>query len=458
MIHITTPTSYTQERRYILDVIFQEFLGISYTHEISEDKTSQITLTINNRTITLPDTFFRTAESRWLKKESLPYQPLNVWQVPPTIVHRCCAPTIPIIYGISPENIEYDIPIDIFGSAFFMLTRYEEVAQPDVRDKHDRFPATASLAHKEGFLDRPIINEYLEILWHFIKESAPSLKRKKRTFQVIPSHDVDSPYLYPFRNLIQIARLCAIQVIKKRKLWSAVKQFRGYIKFQANNITEDPHNTFDFLMQVSEEANLKSRFYFITGKTSKRNCGDYNIEHPIIQKLMQEISKRGHAIGIHPSFKTYDSKEKIEEEFQNLRVICNKLKIAQPEWGGRQHFLKWQAPNTWQHWEDAGLNYDSTLSFADHSGFRCGICYDYPVFNLHTKKRLKLREYPLIVMECSVIANRYMNMGHTQAALDYMLQLKSRCKLFEGNFTILWHNSFFTDSQSMTIYKSLIQN
>jgi hypothetical protein len=464
MIHITTPTTYLPERRYIADIIFAEFLGMPYTlhltdgHIGSDTQLPYSTLQIGDQTLTFPDIFFQTPESQWLQKRSLPTNPLQTWVVPNHQNISLCKKEIPIIYGTTPNDTLYDIPIDIFGSAFFMLTRYEEVAQPEIRDNHNRFPATASLAYQEGFLDRPIINEYLEILWHFIQKKAPSLKRKKRTFQIIPSHDVDSPYLYPFRNPLQIAKTCARTLLQTKNPLKSLEHIYHYTEAKFDKLTNDPHNTFDFLMKVSEENNIKSQFYFITGKTSKRNCGDYNIEHPIIQKLMQEISKRGHNIGLHPSFNTYKSGEKIKDEFQKLHGICERLSINQTKWGGRQHYLKWQAPNTWQHWEDAGLDYDSTLSFADHPGFRCGVCYDYPVFNLHTKKVLKLREYPLIVMECSIIARRYMNMGHTQKALDYMLLLKSRCKLFEGNFTILWHNSFFKYPQDKIIYKNILEN
>jgi hypothetical protein len=53
-----------------------------------------------------------------------------------------------------------------------MLARYKEVARSD-RDEHDRFPAAASLTHQEGFFERPIVNEYLEILWSCVKRLLP---------------------------------------------------------------------------------------------------------------------------------------------------------------------------------------------------------------------------------------------------------------------------------------------
>jgi hypothetical protein len=55
------------------------------------------------------------------------------------------------------------------------------------------------------------------------------------------------------------------------------------------------------------------------------------------------------------------------------------------------------------------MEFDSTLSYADKEGFRCGVCYDFPVFDFLERKQLKLREFPLIVIEGSF--TRYQNIG-----------------------------------------------
>ena len=39
-------------------------------------------------------------------------------------------------------DVSIRLPIDIFGAAFFMLSRYEEAVLPD-RNHHERFTATA---------------------------------------------------------------------------------------------------------------------------------------------------------------------------------------------------------------------------------------------------------------------------------------------------------------------------
>lgn len=82
------------------------------------------------------------------------------------------------------QDFKVKLGLDIFGSAFFMLTRYEEVVK-SVKDEHERFQARASLAYQEGFLERPIVNEYLEILWWSMKRLWPNLERKKESFEYI---------------------------------------------------------------------------------------------------------------------------------------------------------------------------------------------------------------------------------------------------------------------------------
>ncbi len=75
---------------------------------------------------------------------------------------------IPIIYGTDKLEITEQnqniitCGIDIFASSFFMLTRWEEYVNKN-RDRHNRFPAIESLAFKNDFLSRPVVNEYVEM-------------------------------------------------------------------------------------------------------------------------------------------------------------------------------------------------------------------------------------------------------------------------------------------------------
>jgi len=78
------------------------------------------------------------------------------------------------------------------------------------------------------------------------------------------------------------------------------------------------------------------------------------------------------------------------------------------------------------------------------------------VFDVKSRKALKLRERPLIVMECSVMDGRYQAMGPTEAAFREMNKLKQRCRMFNGDFVLLWHNTRFVDEREVGLYERLV--
>jgi peptidoglycan/xylan/chitin deacetylase (PgdA/CDA1 family) len=461
---VQIPPNYEAERRYILSVLLGEFLGLEYQVKISDVDRIIIT-TDNNRYLSIVDRFFPLNDCDWIQPISLPQQPLKTWQIDRTPLQAITVNAqIPVIYGDDPDDPQFfeqvdesiHLGLDIFGSSFFMLTRYEEVVKSD-RDKLDRFPASASLAYQAGFLDRPIVNEYLEILWSCLKLLLPSLQRKQHHFTTYVSHDLDEPFLYAGTGVSRLLRRCAGDIVRRGSLLEMVKTIGSWSQVASGKPELDPYNTFDLIMDISEANHLHSAFYFIADRTAGATDGFYTLDSPLIRDLLRKMHARGHEIGLHTSYNTYQNPVQTKKEFEILRRACEREGIEQKAWGGRQHYLRWQTPTTFQNWEDAGLNYDSTLTYAEQIGFRCGTCYEYPVFNLLNKKHLKLKERPLCIMEVSVIRKAYMGLDiQDGSALSTMQVIKERCKLFNGLFTLLWHNTGFVNIQDVELYQQIV--
>ena len=456
MLTIFCNNNYKTEREYICKVLLSEFLGIEYEIRFQDRKDWMITENNRDIKILLPDILFQSSSEDWLTEKSLPVQPLKIWDISRHEIDCLVVDNkIPIIYGnminISSGSKEHpNIPLDIFGSAFFMLTCYEDIANKTI-DLHGRFPATASISFKEGFLDRPIINEYVEILWGLLKKCWPNFKRKKRFFRVLPSHDIDIPFKWFFLKSSQLMRTLGADIFIRKKPQTAFQNLRSYFKIKINPAL-DPYNNFDLIMDLSEKHALKSAFYFMAGGETQFDPLNYQLDHPIVKEIIIKICNRGHEIGFHPSYASATREDIWNQEYYNLRTVILPNNIT----GGRQHYLRSLVPITWRIWDMNGLKYDSSLGYADHSGFRCGICYEYTLFDLIDRKRLNIKERPLIVMDCSVMDKRYMNMGATQKAFDYMNNLKSKCKMFNGDFTLLWHNDRFQIKDEINIYEQLI--
>ena len=151
---------------------------------------------------------------------------------------------------------------------------------------------------------------------------------------------------------------------------------------------------YEKLLSLAENHDLTSAFYFLTAVTKPGIDADYSLEDDDIKNLLILINQNGHEIGLHPSYNTFDNSKQTRKEWLLLRNSCERLNIDQEIWGGRQHYLRFETPKTWQNWESAGMNYDSVIGFAEHPGFRCGICYEYPVFDLTNSVKLNLLERP----------------------------------------------------------------
>ena len=351
----------------------------------------------------------------------------------------------------------FHLNYDILGLTYWMLARCEEVDPPaELLDNHQRFPATASHACQHGYLERPIVDEWLGILRQVISRLWPRLPLVQPQFQVVVSHDVDNPSAYAFGRKRSLVRAMAVDLLKRRDLAKAVSAPWIRLKSKQHLHPRDPFNTFDWLMDTSEGVGITSAFYFICGRTDPRLDAQYEPEHPAIRHLMRRIHERGHEIGLHPSYDTCAHPERIAREGQRLQRICKEEGIEQSQWGGRMHYLRWQWPTTAYGWEQAGFHYDSTLSYADRPGFRCGTCHPYPMFDPVAQRPLRLIQLPLIAMECSVIAPRYLGLGYGPDALSLFQRLKQRCQAVGGQFTLLWHNSHFTTAADRELYRQVV--
>lgn len=457
MLVIHCKDNHIKDRAYIYDVVFRDFWHMDY--RIQHERRKNIVLEIGGQCLCMSDAFFQQDEAGWLHEQSLPKQPLQKVTLSGDYADCTTYTDLPLIYGdrdvvsLFDEKEQY-CALDVFGSAFFMLTRYEEIVKKE-RDQYDRFPAAASLAYQEVFLERPIINEYLEILWRWLKKAWPRLERKDHSFKIMPTHDMDSPLWTLGLSTYVKYRVLVGDIVKRHDLSMMLRHWQIYREVESGRYENDPHNTFGRIMDISEKRGLVSTFYAMTSHGRHEIDGKYDVLSVPIKKLIRDILGRGHKLGVHPGVGSYIRWDLVKEDADKLRELIAKENLGIDVFGGRQHYLQWKAPETWRYYEAAGLLYDTTLSYADHIGFRCGICYDYPVYNAVTHERYKLREYPLEVMECSGLD--YMGLSH-EAMRERCYALKRKVKKYGGTFVILWHNTRFLDEEEANLYEEILNS
>lgn len=349
------------------------------------------------------------------------------------------------------------VGFDLLGLVYWCLSRSEEVGRTDL-DSHQRFPAENSHAYKHGYLERPIVDEWLHILGQVIQRTWPNVELKQHKFSVKVSHDIDAPSQFGFVDLRRFIRRCGASLFMDKNITNVLAALWVRLRTNEKLLSVDAYNSFDWIMDLSEEYGLISAFYFICGQTDERKDADYTLDYPAIRNLMREITRRGHEIGLHPSYNTFDNAECIINEANNLRRVCHEECIALDNIGGRMHYLRWKHPYTMQAWNDANLSYDSTMTYADYAGFRCGACFEYPAINPLNQETLNLRIRPLIAMECTVMDKAYMGLGVNDEAKQKFLHLANICCQVGGCFTMLWHNSEFSNKNKKKLYQEILKD
>ncbi|WGF87853.1 polysaccharide deacetylase family protein [Marinivivus vitaminiproducens] len=467
VLRISSPATLRVERTYVLDVVFRDWLGLDYVLEAEPEASGLTIICMANdqagRRLVLADDFFACAASHWLMPESLPSLPLAQWDLAADGRFEVDGVAeVPVLFGKLLPNGRYleirdkdiRLGLDVFGAIFFMLSRYEEwIVQ--TRDSHARFPATASVAYRAGFLHRPLANEYLEILWTLLRRLWPQIARRRHAFAVRLTCDVDRPFGAVGKSWPQVFRgaLCDLAIRRSPGLMVRRLALRATGCDREDDERKDPNNTFGFIMKTSERHGFTSTFYFMTGQSNPRFDDGYPIRAPRLRRLLRRIHDGGHEIGLHPSYETFRDGTRIQKELSDLLGALEQEGIRLDRCGARQHYLRFDATQTWRHYEAAGLAYDATMSFADHAGFRCGTCYDFQLFDLAARKPLALREQPLIAMEISLLD--YQRLSPDEAR-DAIAGLAGNCRKFSGTFSLLWHNTELRTTGQQRYYESII--
>jgi hypothetical protein len=349
---------------------------------------------------------------------------------------------VPFLFGEAREERigrTQVIYADLIASAYFLLTRYEELARRQVRDAHGRFPGKESLPFRAGFIHRPVVDEYGLLLRRRLGWPPPEPGIR----QVFLTHDVDAPFLYrSWKGLLR-------SILDGRGL---VRSIGG--KFGPAGKSADPYYTFPRLFEEDRRiAGARSIFFIKAGGRTLPDKPRYNLRNKDVRRLIDDIRRQGGEIGLHASYEAgirpgLIAAEKARlERFLGSPVACN-----------RHHFLASREPEDMDQLERLGFTGDFSLGYADVAGFRLGTCRPVRRINPLARRLGALCLHPLTVMDCTLEERKYMGLSFEEAS-GYCLRLAGEARRMGGEFTLLWHNTSLaegSDSYLGRLYDFLI--
>lgn len=406
---------------YSLDLIFKTILNISYTITSDPDREKPLINYSDNRSV----------GGIFIKPEGLLFESgirkQDIW-----IAHL---DGLPLFFQQPPEAGFF---IDIFSFAFYMVTRYEEYL-PFTRDEHGRFAAESSLAYKHSFINKPVVDIWVQRFAKTISILYPEIRYKKPDFESMLTLDIDQPYAYRakgfFRNFSGFLR----DIFQGRKVSERLACIAGKQK--------DPYDTYAYIREKANEYKCSVKYFFTTGKKSKY---DHNPSpfRPCYKRLIKKISSEN-SIGLHPSYRSNNDKDQLLSEKYRLEKVCG-FKIEDV----RKHFLLLDFPKTYQDLIEIGIENDFTLGFIREAGFRAGIARPFKFYDLTKEEATNLTLVPFQYTDSTFQQHKRYTPEEAKRAIKVLID---ETKSVGGLFVSVWHNTSLSDSGEWEGWKEVFE-
>ena len=410
------------ERKYAIDTLSHTLLGIADdAYEIVfEESANSYIIEINNNRIVINDHFFRYYPE--------PFSYLNEQNIPIGLKYfHALGKEIPIIYGedIFEMEGETTIGLDIFASSFFMLTRWEESLLG--REEKGDCDETQLFAVKYGIYNRPVVNEYADILRTLLLSNIGLSNRK---YKVILSHDVDGFVPPSWKRIVRDFVKQTVHGAPKNKVLNLT--WKEKLKYKL--AYPKAYSQFEMYTALTERHHILEWFYFkVCGKGEKEATYLFNDKQ--VKEVVDTLKKKNNnfILGFHPSQNMFGDLYQWDKEV--LRI--SELLQEKPTIGRNHHLLfNYETLRLWEGISDATLHISNCV-FHKRQGFRSGVCVPYHLFDIYQRRVMNLVEHPCQIMDTVI---RYDEKAKSEdERWGDILSCIEQVRKFQGELVLTWH-------------------
>ncbi len=337
-----------------------------------------------------------------------------------------------------------DIAFDIFAASFYLLSRYEEYL-PHEKDIYGRYAHTNSLAYKEGFLDIPLVNLWMQSLKKLLEDFYPShqFPIPNPKFRFLPTYDIDIAYAYRYQPLWKNV-LAFFRDLVQGKIDKVIERGNVYAGQK-----QDPFDTFSWLDELHARYKLQPAYFFLT--IIKRGKYDKNLsaDSKGLQRLYNKLASV-YVTGLHPSWQSGTEEDLLLKEKDRLeKIVQHKIFIS------RNHYLRFTVPHTYRRLVAVDITDDHSMAYGTINGFRASYAMPYRWYDLEKEEITHLVIHPFCFME----ANSFFEQGFTaEEAGKEMQYYHDIVKKVNGQFITLFHNHFLTEQPEWVEWRKMYED
>ncbi len=318
-----------------------------------------------------------------------------------------------------------DFPFDVFGAAFYLLSRAEEYHR-HAPDPFGRYDHIYSLAYRNDFLDLPLIDGWMADLREALIRAFPSVTFTAPVFEFSPSYDVDIAWAFRSRGIVRTigGMLKSLSRMRFRDLLLRLKVLSG--------LRQDPFDPYDRLDRIHKAHGLRPVHFFLLA--SKVKGVDRNIS-PQRKDLSSLIERHAgqYPVGMHPSWQSGDDPDIFRAEKACLEaMIGREVNIS------RQHYLRMHLPDTYRRLIGYGMTADHSMGYGSVNGFRASVSRPFPWYDLLEERETSLLVHPFCFMDATAFHELGMSPEEAFLQLEGYLQVIREAG---GSMMTIFHNS-----------------
>lgn len=255
---------------------------------------------------------------------------------------------------------------------------------------------------------------------------------------VIPMHVVD---YFPVGRMKTAARLVRNALIS----W-AVTHRRALSLRQAYHAARivcgsviDPLDQVLKLAEEEDRRGISSSYFFLAHQAHRFNSG-YSPDSAAVLEAIHWLQAKGMEIGLHGTPTGVDLSLLDEIRGDEIRGLGLERTVLEEQQirvrGCQQHRLHSSLVRLIASVENAGLEYDCSIGWSAHIGFRAGACFPFPPYDFAKEGPANFLEFPLIVMDQALT-------GDGQQFHEVAQMIAASRRLGWGGISLLWHPSAF---------------
>lgn len=327
------------------------------------------------------------------------------------------------------ENKNGNFNFDVFSSAFYFISRYEEW-QSFQPDSHLRFEADQSLLFKYNFHLKPMVEIWIMELKTKLQTFYNKLNLHQQEFKIISTIDVDNLFAYKHKGFFRTMGGFIKDIFRKD-----LKNFTERYKVLSGQ-RKDPFDMYDLVCEFCSK-NKIPLIYFFLFKNKTKYDRTINPNSKVFHALLKNLINKNVIVGIHPSYNSSHHSKSMQNEIKNLsNKIKNNIIIS------RQHFLRFDIKTTPKLLMKNGILADFSMGFASKPGFRAGTSRPFYHYDFTSEKKNNFLLIPFCAMDGAYLHYDKVNPKLTNYSL---FNLALEIKKVNGLFITVFHERTFSN-------------